>query len=85
MTDSWSDNLGHKLHGGGESNSVFVAGDGVDVSHSYAGLQFEALAQGGDSIDVGIEDFILLIRRQGTLGRDRGSGGRSKHLSSALD
>jgi hypothetical protein len=33
---------------------------------------------------MGIEDFILLIRRQGTLGRDRGGRGGSKHLSSAL-
>ena len=82
MTES--DNLGHKLHGGGESDSVFIAGDGVDVSHSDGGLQFKALAQSGDSIDVGIEDFILLIRRQGTLGRDRGSGGGSKHLSSTV-
>lgn len=30
---SWLDNLGHQFHGGGESDSDFVAGDGVDVSH----------------------------------------------------
>jgi len=84
MMDSWSNNLGHKFHGGGESDSVFVVGDGVDVSDSDASLQFEALAQSCDGIDVGIEEFILLIRRQGTLGRDRGSGSGSKHLPGTL-
>jgi len=79
------DNLGHELHGGRESDGTFVAGDGIEVGHSDASLQFEALAQSGDSVDVGIEDFVLLIGRQGTLGRDRGSGCRSKHLARALN
>jgi len=84
MAVPWSAGLGHQFHSGGESNSAFVVGDDLDVSHSDASLQFEDLAQGRDGVCVDIEDFILLIRRQGTLGRDGGSRGGSEHLSSAL-
>ena len=84
MAVPWSGGLGHQFYSSRESNSAFVAADGVDVSHGYTSLQFEGLAQGSDGVGVGIEDFVLLIRRQGTLGRDWGGRGGSKHLSSAL-
>ena len=44
----------------------------------------EALAQGGDSIDMGTGDFILLIRWQGAIRRDWRSGGGLKHLAWVL-
>ena len=67
------------LHGNEQGSHVPIP----LVSWSVA-CAVEALAQGGDSIDMGTGDFILLIRWQGAIGRDWRSGGGLKHLAWVL-